>query len=614
MKKNLVLSVLAAAGMLFATSCTQDDLRNGSANSDYIDATFTLATEDGIGTRATIGDGTKANVVACAVYDANTQAELPALRQYQPIDINSRTATYSVRLAKGKNYRVAFFAYHDDDNDHEQSKHYDVRDMKNIVVKDSQFSNVEERDAFTAYVDIEEGETMNAYSEAVVLQRPFSQLNLGIDQVELDAAAAAGLVVKESKIVVGNVYKVFSAYENAVPTTAALESMEFNFNDIPGEKLIIGTKKYTYLAMNYILVGNKGTEKGLTDIEFVWKTAQDVTNNPTTHFVNVPAQRNYRTNIVGKLLTSPTDFNISIDQRFDGDKGEDIVTIVTKEVATAAELQAAIDDAVVGHNIIKMTADIQANEIRVKQVQDVEIFIDGQDHVLDAVMYVAGYSEPDNPGTEGLTLQNIKFYYGGSGEAIVDATHRVTNDRYAHNIIIKGCDFNGSSTTIGVRTDDVFDLKVIDSKASGLHTFVQTTSGRNIEINGVTSNTVRGLSLKSTHCKVSNSIINADAQKYGIRVDTRENNDMLSISNCTISAYIPVAVRNQDGAAITNYITNFTVAFTGENTFTKLGTSAYHVAISNSVNEYGPSEQTPNKFADGVITVTGADASWVIYK
>ena len=113
MKKNLVLSVLAAAGMLFATSCTQDDLRNGSANSDYIDATFTLATEDGIGTRATIGDGTigdgtKANVVACAVYDANTQAELPALRQYRPI--NSGTATYSVRLAKGKNYRVAFFA------------------------------------------------------------------------------------------------------------------------------------------------------------------------------------------------------------------------------------------------------------------------------------------------------------------------------------------------------------------------------------------------------------------------------------------------------------------------------------------------------------------------
>ena len=85
---------------------------------------------------------------------------------------------------------------------------------------------------------------------------------------------------------------------------------------------------------------------------------------------------------------------------------------------------------------------------------------------------------------------------------------------------------------------------------------------------------------------------------------------MFSISNCTISAYIPVAVRNQDQAAITNFI----VAFKGTNTFTKLGTSAYHVAISNSDNEYGPSEQTPNKFADGVITVTGADASWAIYK
>ncbi len=612
MKKNLVLSVLAAAGMLFATSCTQDDLRNGSANSDYIDATFTLATEDGIGTRA-IGNGAQANVVACAVYDANTQAELPLLRQYRPI--NSGTATYSVRLAKGKNYRVAFFAYHDNDDDHTQSAHYNVTDMKNIVVKDSQFSNVEERDAFTAYVDIEEGETMNAYSEAVVLQRPFAQLNLGIDQVELDAAAAAGLVVKESKIVVGNVYKVFSAYENAVPTTAALESMEFNFNDIPDEKLIIGTKEYTYLAMNYILVGNKGTEKGLTDIEFVWKTAQGVTNNPTTHFVNVPAQRNYRTNIVGKLLTSPTDFNISIDQRFDGDKGEDIATIVTKEVATAAELQAAINAAVVGHNIIRMTEDIQATEIVVEQKTDVEIFIDGQGNELDAHVVVDGNN--GIYGTEGLTLENIKFNYSGNAGEIVNAPFddaQGNANLYAHNIIIKNCEFSATTNAANitaVRTRQAFDVKVIKSKASGLHSFAQIAGGGIFEFDQITSNCTRGLSLNAYNVQISNSTIVANDDKYGIRHSTQIDNDVLKIANCNVTAFIPVAVRNNNHI---DPITKYEVYFEGTNVLTRQGGSEFEIAISNTENEYDTIGQTLDRFAPGVVTVTNADPTWDIYK
>lgn len=613
MKKNLVLSVLAAAGMLFATSCTQDDLRNGSADSDYIDATFTLATEDGIGTRA-IGNGAQANVVACAVYDANTQAELPLLRQYRPI--KSGTATYSVRLAKGKNYRVAFFAYHDDDNDHVVSKHYDVTDMKNILVKDSQDSNVEERDAFTAYVDIEEGETMNAYSEDVLLQRPFAQLNLGIDQVELDAAAAAGLVVKESKIVVGNVYKVFSAYENAVPTTAALESMEFDFNDIPGERLIIGTKEYTYLAMNYILVGNKGTEKGLTDIEFVWKTEQGVTNNPTTHFVNVPAQRNYRTNIVGKLLTSPTDFNISIDQRFDGDKGEDIVTIVTKEVATAAELQAAINAAVeAGQYIIRMTEDIQANEIVVEQKTDVEIFIDGKGNELDAHVVVDGNNGIH--GTEGLTLENIKFNYSGNAGEIVNAPFsdaQGNNNQYAHNIIIKNCEFSATTNAANitaVRTQQAFDVKVIKSKAQGLHSFAQITGGGNFEFDQITSNCTRGLSLNAYNVMISNSTIVANDDKYGIRHSTQIDNDVLKIANCNVKAFIPVAVRNNN--SITP-ITKYEVYFEGTNVLTRLADSEFEIAISNTTNEYDACGQRLTTFADGVVTVRNADPSWKIYK
>ena len=62
--------MLAVAGMLMATSCSKEDVV--SESSEFVNATFTIGTENGIGTRASvIGQGTTVNKVACAVYDAN---------------------------------------------------------------------------------------------------------------------------------------------------------------------------------------------------------------------------------------------------------------------------------------------------------------------------------------------------------------------------------------------------------------------------------------------------------------------------------------------------------------------------------------------------------------
>ena len=316
--------MLAMVSMLFVTSCSQDELIDESTNGDFVNAIFTLGTADGMGTRA-IGDGTTVDKVACAVYDAYNGEELSALRQ--DVDITGKTATYSVRLAKGKNYRVAFFAYN------QSADAYNVEDLKNIVVKDNQKSNVEGRDAFTAYVDVTEGETMNAFTKQVTLKRPFAQLNLGIDDAELTEATNAGLVVAKSKIVVSNVYNAFSAYDNAVAENAVEGSMTFALNTIPSEKLKVTVngeeKLYNYLALNYLLVGDNDSEKTLTDVEFTWESNNGDSNaESVTEFINIPVQRNYRTNIIGKLLTSPTIFNIIIDEEFDGEKNEDRKSVV----------------------------------------------------------------------------------------------------------------------------------------------------------------------------------------------------------------------------------------------------------------------------------------------
>lgn len=321
MKKNLFMSMLAIAGMLFATSCSQDELLNEPTTGDYVNAKFTISTPEGIGTRAAVnvGEGTTVNYVACAVYDA-TGEEMPDLRQYRPI--TNKTAEYSIRLVKGQAYRVAFFAYYGEDNG--ISDYYDMQYLTDIKIKDAK-SNIEYRDAFTNYVDVTAQESMKAVEKPVTLYRPFAQLNLGAVAEDIEAAKKAGVVVTNSKITVSNVYTEFDAYNNAIVAGAQSKEVTFTMNEIPGQDLYVdmdndattADESFEYLALNYLLVGNAGSEKELTDVTFEWQTADNKTNNPATVFKNIPVQRNYRTNIIGYLLTNPAQFNITIDEKFE---------------------------------------------------------------------------------------------------------------------------------------------------------------------------------------------------------------------------------------------------------------------------------------------------------
>ncbi len=333
--------MLAIAGVLSVASCQQEELPNASTDGDYVNARFILEAPDGIPTRA-IGDGTQADVVKCVVYDAEgTKMDLD-----QTLPIVGKKATYEIRLAKGQQYRVAFFAYN------QAADAYDVTDMKNIVVKGDQMSNIEARDAFTAYVDITAADSMQPVEKNVILYRPFAQLNIGAYMDDVAAAAKAGVVVANSKVTLSNVYTAFNAYADAV--AGQTSEVTFSMNAIPSEDLLVDVngdgviadnERFAYLAMNYILVGDKGTEKSLTDVGFVWENADaSKTNVPQTVFVNIPVQRNYRTNIIGDILTNPAKFSIIIDERFE--KPDHIVGIPVPveenngvfEVSTPSEL------------------------------------------------------------------------------------------------------------------------------------------------------------------------------------------------------------------------------------------------------------------------------------
>ena len=609
-KSNFFVGMLAVAGMFFATSCSQDEMFNESVNGDFVNATFTIGAENGIGTRA-VGEGLTANTVVCAVFDANGE-EMANLRQY--LTVAGKTATYSIRLAKGQDYRVAFFAYNAADATG-ASAYYDVTNMKSIKVLGNQASNVEERDAFTAYVDIDGSELTNLSNveKPVYLKRPFAQLNLGVDATELQDAANAGVVITNSAITVTNVWNAFNAYDDDIADDAVAAPMEFALNSVPTQKLTVNSAEYTYLALNYLLVGDKGVEKSLSDVEFKWQTANGKTNEPTTHFVNIPVQRNYRTNIIGKLLTTPADFSIVIDAAFENpDYVEEVETVISKTVNSAEKLQEAINAAPVGQTRIVLAGTISGN-ITVNQKKDVQILIDGQNNMFIGNITVNGGSEWG--GIEGLSLQNIKFMTAATDGDIITVGENSASSRYAHNVTISDCDFVWMNTydanckVVGIRAYQANDITVNACEFAKLHSVAQITGGNNIKFQEVSaSNCVRGISLGSaTNVLITKCNITAKGdQKYGIRHNADYETTGLKIVESTINAWIPVVVRSTNGVG-----KNYALTFEGTNALTKGTDSEYDVAIAKE--EYDAVGKALTRLT-GTVVVTGADASWSIFK
>ena len=582
MKKNIFLSILALASMLFATSCSQDELINESTNEDFVNATFTIETADGIGTRA-VGDGTTVDKVACAVYDAYNNEELESLRQ--DVAITNKTATFSVRLAKGKNYRVAFFAYN------EAANAYDVTDLKSIKVNGNQLSNVEGRDAFTAYVDVTEGETMNAFTKEVTLKRPFAQLNLGIDDAELAEAANAGLIVAKSKIVVSNVYNAFSAFDNAVAENAVEGSMTFELNTIPTEKLKVTVngeeKLYNYLALNYLLVGDNGTEKTLTDVEFTWESNNGDSNaESVTEFINIPVQRNYRTNIVGKLLTSPTIFNIIIDEEFEGEKND-------VRIFNAFDLQAALNAAPANATtVITLGADIVGNVTDV-QIAGGNVIIDGCGYKYNGTIKV--HSNSNYYTDAALTIKNLDFETSTASINCIEALEN-GSERYSCNITVENCTFTATgdavNTSVGVQVKATRGVTVKNCTATNMHSLIQAQScdTGDVKVIDCTVNGKNGVAFKQVKsATVEGTTITAAA--YGIRFDGNIDSYGIVVKNNNVTAAQPFIVRKMTGQ-------NNTIALEGNTLTTE---AEYHVVITNGSDDEAYVKPT------GTYTLTGAD-------
>ena len=296
---------------MIMTSCS-DRFESQTPSGDMADVTFALQVEGATATRA-ISDGTGANQLMWAIFTEEGDLVTAKTVKNDVNDLLSENGhTISVSLAKGKTYKASFWAQNS------ECEAYTVSDDMVVTVDYEGINNDELRDAFFVTSDAFTVEESTVVS--VVLTRPFAQVNVGAYPWDLEYAQETGMDVSMSGAVLRGVANSINLFDGSVDGEV---EVNYSLSAIPEEKLYVDVdengenEEYEYLSMSYVLAEPEST---LHSMAF---TFADAEGNAEFTFEsglgNVPVQRNWRTNIVGQILTGTMSFNIKIDPVYEGE-------------------------------------------------------------------------------------------------------------------------------------------------------------------------------------------------------------------------------------------------------------------------------------------------------
>ena len=436
--KKLIFCVAALATALFAGSCQRELL--DTAGRDTV--TYTVEVP-GVATKA-IGDATNANQLIYEVWRTGSAKDTtldptPAdaaeprteLLYQKKVAVENRVATFDVDLVKDQNYTILFWAQVvEGDKLTAPSAYYVTTDLRNVMLRDDAEYGVfdEARAAFYGIDFIEAGK--QKAQKTVTLTRPFGQVNLGT--VERDAQAMGyTLNVAATSVTVKGASKAFN-----VATGVASDTNCGNLTFASEAPFMTEVEKlngtYEWIAMNYIFVPANQATLG---VDYTITTNHGNISNTIS---NLPTQKNYRTNIVGNLLTSKTDYIVELDKNWEG---ADIT-----HAMDASAVQTALDNAVAG-TTIQLEPGVNYGTLYLRPSANVDVTKE-VDWVGNNYRYET-YSLFENltiKGAEGATVDAIKIEggtYYNSEHSQADKYPIMLSLIELKNVVIDGVTFTG---------------------------------------------------------------------------------------------------------------------------------------------------------------------------
>ncbi len=466
---------------------------------------FSVNTESATESRA-ISDGSGANKLYYRAfrYEGDNNEWVSAISELESVDNFVSGQTVTLQLPKNQDVVVAFFAKNSEADCYNVTE--DGTGMDVEISYDGYGNNDETRDAFFGNVSFG---TAGNETKTVTLKRPFAQINVGTSDY---AAFAAHYNCNSSGVTIKNAANKLNLIDGSVSgdvevkfTTAQgdlFKEREGGSAYYPSEKLTVNGTDYTWLSMCYVLPQEK-EQSTTVSAEFTFlNDKQPITLK--NGLENMPIQRNYRTNVIGNILTGNVDFTVEIDANFE--KPDENVSLWNGETSNSLTKDAN------GYFRIKSAADFAYFMTTCQSGNSVYA---GKTIVLDTDINCA------NKTITGIGHQNCNFSgtFDGNGHTISNFVINSTNDYYAglfqqvsHGATIKNLTVKNATVTgnklVGVIASSLNEKSTIEN----CHVENCTVVAKVNKVGAITgyiaeNSTVKGCSVKNTN------IYCADADK-----------------------------------------------------------------------------------------------------
>ena len=421
--KKIIYSAVAMAFAFFAASCQQENLEPTATDNTV---TYTVKVADALATKALGDETTAVDKVYYQVYREAEVRDLTKVFVYEgEADVNAGTASFDLEFVKNQKFVVLFWAQK------AGLQMFDIRDLRAVEVKTPVASNNLNAQVFAGSDTVTD--CVSGKGGDVELARPISQLNIATNAESL-AFGTKTIDLVSSTVTVTGLYPKYNVATGEV--SGNLATVVYEGAEIFDETLKVNGQTYTYAAMNY--VGFAPNETSITvDVDFTITTSE----GDVLHSVpNVPLKPNYRTNIIGNLLTEAADYDVTLDAEWDGvNNNEVIVEGLVKNTEGVYEIYTANGLAYASQNLFAqeggsyvLTADIDmtsASSVATKAADALVYNSASLTHTMKARSF-----EFDGKGYKIKNLPGMFIAYTGSAKSVVVKNLTLETPNVAFNV------------------------------------------------------------------------------------------------------------------------------------------------------------------------------------
>ena len=497
--KTLSASILMALAL---TACQKEEFRGNEAEGIY---TFEVSA-DNIATKAAIdgdGNGTAVNRFIMEVYLKKTTGELVLLdRQVKaPTADSPKSTSFNLTLIKDQEYKVLFWA--DKGTDAMGDLYYKTTDnLQNVsFLNAARKGNNDALDAFSKMEVITREESKAGFSKSVQLTRPFGQVNFITTDIPAINNLSGGSQFLPTDVKVS--YTTCTGFNVLTQTGTGSEAIEYTAPVYSAMDPATNPAKYT-LSMDYMLTATSERETRNVVKLTALANGYELT---TVEVINYPVQRNYRTNIIGKILTGDATFDITIDPIYGGEhnnyiasSNEDITNAISAGATTISLTPGTyiIPDDAKGKTLTFIgTGNPEDTKIATQDDGSYE----GCDYSLDGATVTF---ENITINTDSKTYTGYARCTGTYKNCVINGTYTLYGDSK-----FKNCTFNVSGDVYNIWTwgaqNAEFDSCTFNSDGKALLLYQEGTNTVNLTVKNCTFNDNGGLTAKKAAIEIGDA-------------------------------------------------------------------------------------------------------------